>query len=159
MRKQIEEALQPLIGEPLTDMWRYAGCQKFEFGVQRPMQNTRGEECTRADLGFVVSCDWRINGPEGYIVSSADFGPEGSRRDPPAEPFYDLLGDTPPVVEALEVNDEGALLFRMTSGYTLEVLPSADIEPHDEHWRLMPKDREQEHIVLFGEGLHGAAAS
>jgi hypothetical protein len=153
MNQQIEAALQPLIGEPLTDMWRYAGCQKFEFGVQRLIQNDDGEEIRRADLGFVVSCAWRIDGPEGCVVSSADFGPEGSRRDTPAEPFYQLLDEAPPVVEALEVSDEGALLFRMTPGYRLEVLPSAGLEPNDEHWRFMPGGPAKDHVVLWGDGL------
>jgi hypothetical protein len=157
MKRQIEAALHPLIGEPLTDMWRYAGCQKFEFGLQRPAKNRSGQEITRSDLGLVVSCHWRISGPAGHVVSSADFGPKESRRDTLAGPFYQLLEDAPPVVEALEASDDGALCLRMTSGYTVEVLPTAGIEPEDEQWRFMPKDQEQVHVVLFGDGLEGVS--
>ena len=42
----IELALGELVGLPLSDMWRYAGCQKFEFGEQRPHLNRDGEETT-----------------------------------------------------------------------------------------------------------------
>jgi len=156
MKMQAEAALRPLIGEPLTDMWRYAGCQKSEFGVQRPAKNRQGEEITLAELGLVVSCDWRILGPEGCVVSSDDFGHGESRRDTHAHPFYELIHRAPPVVEEIKADDEGGLRIEMSAGYSLEVVPSLGIEPEDEQWRFIPGDKEQGHLVLWGDGLEAA---
>lgn len=153
MKQYIETALRPLLGEPLTDMWRYAGSQKFEFGVQRRRRNNQDEEYTSADWGLVVSCAWSIAGPEGCIVSSDQFGPQLGRRDQRAKPFYELLATGPPVVESIEADEEGALVIQMSGGYILAVQPEADIDPMDEQWRLMPPDGEQSHLVLWGDGL------
>lgn len=152
--QEIETEFRCLVGEPLTDMWRYAGCQKFEFGVQKPAVNRDGEEITKADLGLVVSCDWFVTGPEGSVVSSHDFGPDGARRDAHAHPFYNLLATSPPVVESVAANAEGALCIRMSAGFTLEVGPDADGDPHDEQWRLMRRGEPNTHFVLRGNGLH-----
>jgi len=92
MKHEIEQALRPIIGEPLTAMWRYAGNQKFEFGVQRPCKNRKGEEITRADLGLVVSCHWRMDAPDGGYISSEDYGPNGARyRDELNGPVIERL--------------------------------------------------------------------
>lgn len=151
MQEEIERVLLPLIGLPLTDMWRYAGHQKFEFGVQRAHKNRRGEEVTWADWGLVVACHWRITSSTGIVVSSKDFGPGKSRRDEAAYPFYEMLEDAPHFVEAIRAADDGAVCFRMTDEYTLEVWP--DGEPNEEQWRFMPKDGRRRHFVVTSEGI------
>ncbi|MGV3724288.1 MAG: hypothetical protein ACO1SX_25620 [Actinomycetota bacterium] len=155
MNLKIEAALRPLTGEPLTDMWRYAGCQKFEFGVQRPARNSKGVEITRADYGLVVSCEWRIDGRQGRVVSSEDFGPGENRRDAQAGWFYGLIRTDPPVIGSIRAGADGALSLRMTQGLTLEVIPTAEIEPDDEQWRFMCRGRDP--VVLFGSGLDEGA--
>jgi len=155
MKPVIEAALSPLIGEPLSDIWRYAGCQKFEFGIQRPTTNHEGEEITLADWGLVVSCDWRVTGPEGHVVSSGDFGFGGSRRDEQAHPFYDRIHADSPVVESVGADDDGKLSIRMSRGYLLQVDPVTGIDPEDEQWRFTPKDEEARHVVLWGDGIDG----
>lgn len=151
MKEEIERVLLPLIGLPLTDMWRYVGHQKFEFGVQRACKNHKGQDITRADWGFVVAGSWRITGRMGIIVSSDDFGPDNSRRDVDAYPFYEMPEEAPPIVEAIEASDDGAVCFRMTGEYTLEAW--SDGEPDAEQWRFMPKDRTRKHFVLTTEGI------
>ena len=153
IKKAVEQALQPIVGEPLTDMWRYAGCQKFEFGVQRPAKNDDGEEITLADWGLVVSCDWSVSGPAGRVVSSDDFGPGRRRRDKRAHPFYDSLRTEPPVVECIEADEEGALFIQMGRRILLTVRPDPKIGGIDEQWRFMPKDKAERHFVLCGDGI------
>jgi hypothetical protein len=150
MKEEIETALRPLLGQPLSDMWRYAGYQKFEFGVQRPAKNREGEAVTVADWGLVVACRWAITGPEGLVVSSANFGPGTARRDEPARPFYRLIHADSPVVEGLEADQDGALRFVLSQGYTLEVRPEADMDAEDEQWRFMPPGDERSHFVVWG---------
>lgn len=57
MKLEIETALQPLIGEPFSDMMRYGGCQKFEFGQQHPIINRKGKNVTVGEWGLVAACD------------------------------------------------------------------------------------------------------
>lgn len=152
---EIEAALLPLLGEPLTDMWRYAGFQRFEFGVQRPAEKG-AKGVTHSDWGFVVGCDWQISGPDGVIVSAADFGNE-SRTDDRAYPFYKLLADQPPVLQKLEAEANGALRFEFSGDYLLEVTPedtAGDDEPSTlEHWLFLPRDRRKTRYTLYGDGL------
>ena len=42
------DTLASLVGLPLTDMYRY-GCQKFEFGEQKPYIDEDGDELVGAD--------------------------------------------------------------------------------------------------------------
>lgn len=151
MKAEIEQALHPLLGEPLSNMWRYAGCQKFEFGVQRPHKNRKGQTVTWADWGLVVTCAWCIRGPEGVIVSSDDFGPGRSRRDEKAYPFYDMLHDDPPIVETIVAGEDGTVHIQMTRGYTLDVRPKGG--PDTEEWRFMPPDQRRRHFVITSEGI------
>lgn len=153
MREQIESAFQPLLNQPLTDMWRYAGCQKFEFGGQRHRTHAEASFLS-ADWGLVVSCGWKISGPQGRIVASDDFGPRMTRRDEAAGALYELL-HTPsaPRVTRIESDSAGRLSIEMTDGYVLEVCPEPCTHPNGEQWRLMRNDGEHEHCVLWGDGL------
>lgn len=42
-------AMSPILGEPLSDMWRYGEFQRFEFGAQKPFLNKKGQEVAKAD--------------------------------------------------------------------------------------------------------------
>lgn len=130
-------------------MWRYAGCQKFEFGEQKPGKNREGEDTTRADWGLVANCHWRIEGPEGFALSWEHFGSTPERRDGHADPFYERLETRPLIVEAVEVRSDGALRFRLSDGFSLAV----DLGPPDgdsvERWRFMPPNGDPRgHLVL-----------
>ncbi|MES2459420.1 MAG: hypothetical protein V4671_02465 [Armatimonadota bacterium] len=155
MKDKILQTLRPLIGEPLTDMMRFAGIQVFEFGVQRPRKNRKGEDITRADQRLHVSCSWEIAGADGFVLSREDFGPEGVRQDEKAHPFYESLQtDDAPVVEAIEADDAGVLRLQLSQGYMLQIQPDEmEEEPDEEQWRFLPKDRNQRHLVLTLQGI------
>ncbi len=70
MKAGIEQRLQPLIGEPLSSMYRYAEHQAFPFGVQHPCKNDKGEDATHADWGFMLTGD----DPKPLVMT-----PEGMR--------------------------------------------------------------------------------
>jgi hypothetical protein len=151
---QTESALQPLLGEPLTCMWRYAGYQRFEFGPQRPATNRKGQAITVSDKALVVGCTWRVIGHEGPVLSSADFGPDGARRDEGAEEFYGFMQTDPLVVEGVEASELGALRIRMSRGYALDLQPEQeDGEDEHDHWRLMIDGPQPSHMVLNGRRI------
>ena len=159
-RRSAREALSALVGLPLSDMWRYMGCQKFEFGEQKQHVNRKGEETTWADWGLVANCRWRVQGPDGFSLTWEHFGPTPERRDDHADPFYDLLEANPPVVESTGVEEDGGLRIGMTGGYSLALDPRPYDEDHIEEWRLMPpEDDPRGHLVLDGETLSWSRAT
>ena len=156
--REIQETLACLRNEPLSDMWRYAGRQKFEFGVQRPFRNRKGVVTTRADRGLVVSCDWRLWAYEELILSASDFGPGTARRDGDGEGFYDELGVFPPLVEQIEVLEQGGIRLVLSRGYILEIIPNGGGEYREgflegEQWRFMPKEEAADQVVLTDAGM------
>lgn len=152
MKQQIEDMLRPIVVEPLSDMWRYPGCQYFEFGVQRPHKNRKGQDVTWSDWHLGVECDWRITGPAGYIVSSDDYGPGYNRRDEMAHPFFDMLHDDPPIVEAIDADEQGGLCIRMSRGYTLEIQP-VDWPLDEDQWRFWCDANAEEYFVVTRGGI------
>ena len=145
MKQQIEAALRPLIGQPLSNMWRPIW-QTFEFGEQRPFINSKGKAVTRADYALDVHspCTWRIIGPEGLIAGSGDYDqydpetgekvpafnfdePDMTPRDRRASAFFNLLADAPPIVETIEVDEIGGIRFQLTEGYVVEIIPDDDV--------------------------------
>ena len=152
MKEKIERVLKPLIGEPLSGMSRLGGMQMFEFGIQRPRKNRKGQDITLADQRLHVSCHWCITGPEGGIFSSEDFHPV--RRDEKAYPFYDMLESDPPAVEAIAADEKGGFTLRMVRGYTLVIwLIENTNEPDAEQWRFLPKAKSRNHFVVTQRGI------
>jgi hypothetical protein len=158
IQQEIETALKPLIGEPLSDM-RRAGFQMFEIGVQKPCKNRKGQDITRADMALHVSCDWYITRKSDQILSSEDFGPEwGERRDEKAEPFYQGLGAPDYIITSISADDSGGVVIQMAGGYTLQIICTSDSEVRNldggpEQWRFLPKDESAPHFVVTAEGI------
>ena len=158
MRDEIETALRPLMGEPLSHM-RRAGFQMFEIGVQRPCKNRKGQDITLADMSLHVSCNWYITRNGDQIVSSEDFGPGwGVRRDEKAMPFYEMLGEEEFVVTSIHADNSGGVVIQLTRGYMLQIVTDhdeavMDTDADTEQWRLLPKDRTRRDFVVTAEGI------
>ncbi len=90
--------------------------------------NKKGEEITLADWGRVSSCEWRIEGPHGFVLRWENFGPEHQQRDDHAGPFYDSLETNPPVVKSFTVLANGGLRIELTHDYLLSLDPNQDHE-------------------------------
>lgn len=132
-------AFAKLIGLPLTNMFRYVGVQRFEFGEQQKWVTRKGKETTRAYWALNASCGWRITGPGSFTLCSDHFGPEEAKGDDHAEPFYALIhSDSPPTLEAVTVGLDGGLECSLSQGYTLTLWRSPKEDPRDEQWGLLP---------------------
>lgn len=169
MKEKIERALKPLVGLPLSDMWRISryGLQRFEFGDQWPDKNRRGETVTYGICSLHVACAWRIIHSSGIIVGADDYNNSEQHESYPSrlnpdnpEPdifalrafaFFDSLHDNPPIVETLEADNVGSVHFFLSREYQLQILP---IESGDgEHWRLLYRDGRRRHFVVSGVGI------
>jgi hypothetical protein len=158
IREEVETALNPLIGEPMSDMRRAVGRQMFEIGEQRPCKNHKGQDITRADTTLVVSCNWYITLNSDKIVSSYDFGPYPERRDEKAIPFYKMLGGPDFIISSVRADNNGGVKIRMAGGYTLRIETEKKAECGDpdedtEQWRLLPKDETRRHFVVGTDGI------
>jgi hypothetical protein len=158
IREEIETALKPLLGEPVSNMWR-AGFQIFEIGEQRPFKNRKGQDTTRADLSLHVSCDWYITRSGEPIVSSEDFGPGwGVRRDEKAFPFYEALGGPEFIIRSVRADSSGSVVIRMAGGYVLQIITDRrkdELDPDADtaQWRFLPKDETVHHFVVETDGI------
>lgn len=129
-RSEIAGALSALVGLPLVDMFRYAGCQKFEFG----------DPAGGTDWGLVAGDAWRLRGPAldvssgEFSLGNEDFEPE--RDDAHAGPFYERLSNAPLRVTGADVGHDGGVRIDLSEGHSLTVGPGT--RPADEIWRLMP---------------------
>jgi hypothetical protein len=145
-------ALTSLVGLPLSDMWR-AGFQIFEFGVQRPHLNHRGEEVTRADYALHVSCPWRVLSPAGLALGSGDYeSPGRGPRHHRARAFFEQMDAGLLTVEGVEVDASGGPRLQLGKGYLLEIVPMTSVGAR-EHWRLLPAGK-QPHVVVAGRGSY-----
>lgn len=149
MKKEIENALNPLLHQTLSGMWRYSGHQRFEFGRHRLTKNKRGQAVTTPDYAIVVACGWRISKDGNYLVSSSDYGPEGIRDDERGQQFFELTKKNPPLVEAIEVDDHGSVHLLLSEGHTLDIF-FVGISAY-ENWRLILRDKRRK-IFLVEKG-------
>lgn len=72
----LNELLQPICGQPLTGMRKAVG-DVFEFGVQKPATDRKGNTITEGDfiLKFIFA-DWRIVQRGRIILGSGDLSGE-----------------------------------------------------------------------------------
>ena len=156
--------LQGICGEPLTDMWRGLG-QIFEFGVQRPATNKKGEAITYGtfDLKF-TSADWRIVRQGRVLLGSFDHSLETRFYDPdePAgqpydvearvlvREFFDDVSSARLIVESVEVSVLADITILLTGDTMIQSFGSSG-EDHDLWWCL---DRRTDVSCLVGPGGH-----
>lgn len=173
VKEEIESQLACLIGEPLSNMMRYAGCQRFSFGQPYERLNRRGKPIILFDYAIVASCLWEIQCDGEYVVGRHDFGPGDIRRDSAAQWFYDLVRAQSLKVTQIEAMANGGLTVAFTDEIVLSVTPGLPVKQRysktqkklralmlrdGELWRLMPKkqsDEEPPHFVVTADGWYG----
>ena len=84
------DLVQPIVGEPLTGMFRALG-QVFAFGEQRLNTNRRREETTLGDFHLKFICaDWRVVQGGRVILGSSDHSNDErfyNSNEPPKFPY------------------------------------------------------------------------
>lgn len=133
----MQQALQSLIGLPLTYMWRPVS-QCFEFGEQLPFINSQGQECTRADRDLTIwDADWRISKGDVIVMGHGDhrgkrrfYDRKTAPRDPEqrerwlrANRFFHQMDAGQLVVSAVAVGRAGSLKIELALDYAIDVLP------------------------------------
>lgn len=135
----LNELLHPICGQPLSDMYRAVG-QVFEFGIQKPTTNRKGEAITRGDFLLKFICaDWRIVHDGRIILGSTDHSDEKwfyDSLEPPYTPYNDearnlareFLDDVDMakfVVESVEVHFFADVTIRLSSDHVIQSFASS----------------------------------
>ena len=156
IRREIEAALAPLVGLPLTVATRAVDMATFGFGaLPAAVTGTTGAV---AAYRLHIQEIWRIEQEGEILVGYADyfFPPDGSRvaradftaRDAPRTRRDDLVDawvahdpDGPHVVAAVRGTRAGDLAIAFGDGCVLETFAcsvSTAADGSDEFWRLIP---------------------
>lgn len=152
----LREALENLVGEPLTYMVRLSTAQYLSFGVQKPCKDLKGDDSTRSDWGLMIggSCHWKFEGPNDFRLGTDDFGPEGERRDEHAKPFYSRLNKDSIVVDKVQILEDGTQVLSFTDGFSLTIKMPDGVSRYSEPWRFMPPRHDfRGHLCLMEFGL------
>jgi hypothetical protein len=168
MKRDIEKALQQLVGLPLRAAGR-SGLEWFHFGAMRTIPDHKGNSREVGEYALHVICAWRIVGPPGIIVASGDqFYPAGdnphtdvedfdwdqpgaNRCDQRMAAFFQNLDGHFPVVEEVWADRVGSIRLVMSDGWALEVFPHYSLD--GESWRLFRPGSEAPHFVVTRTGV------
>lgn len=170
---QIEAALSPLIGLPLSASHRAADLQMFGFGATHTRTirfgRRKGEQGEVHDYSLHIQCAWRVSGPTGIVVGSSDLN-YSSGSDPLDTPddwdrdaananrrdqrIREWLARAPFVVEGVRADMFGGFSLRLAGGFGLDVFPDDSLDgEYSEHWRLLRPGEASSHFVVSGSGL------
>jgi hypothetical protein len=167
MKKQVQKALEVLIGQPLWSSGRAADLEWFQFGQRRTVKNTRGDTKEVGEYALHVQCAWRIRHGDQVVVGGRDLYYPPEQSDNPTEDFeWDVQGANRRdkriaelfqnetrqfLVLEVEVGEAGAFTIIFDDAHALDVFPDDSLG--DEHWRIFKPSTEEPHFVVTGRGL------
>lgn len=168
--EQVLTHLRPLVGLKLAVARRAADLRNFQFGHMRAVDGG-----TLGEWALHVQCPWRIEGPDGNIVTGRsdlwepraevgegfdwkawDYEKDGNLQD---ERILALLGGSDEatrsavnvtdmlVVEGVRANACGGATLLLSGGYTLTMYPAG---ARGEDWRIFRPGTDGPHFVISG---------
>jgi hypothetical protein len=149
---EIANLLQPIVGQPLTDMWRPIG-QGFEFGPQTPTINRRGEAVHRAPMLLDLLDRWHITRGSTIVMGYADHVHKRRfyhRQKAPAE--AEARARWVRAKEFFEHVSEGSLIVRAVQGRG----GGLEIELSGDYWiRAFVDGTDVSDVLYFRNDLTG----
>ena len=162
-RRQVEAALSPLVGLPLSGSHRAADLSVFKFGALRPVPG--GEV---GDFALHVACPWRVDGPYGIITGRAelfeaidpertyaddfDCYSEPNLQDMRMEAWLAAGPDGRRTVSGVEADDFGGVTLNFEGGFALRLFP---MTTRRECWRVFVPGDDTPHFVVTGGRVEG----
>jgi hypothetical protein len=160
--EELNAMLAPIVGQPLTDMWRGGG-QIFEFGEQLPWADKKGIDQTRARYHVKFLGEWQISQAHKVVMGSRDHRTKRRFYDRVREPkepdsrdiwrvAKEFLGKVKAgelrVVSA-EFEDSGLIQIKLTQNFVLIGL-SCSAENEDAlFW--MDSELDESHLILWNQ--------
>jgi len=170
LAERITAALQVLVGEPISNCWRAANMQIFEFGPARKVLNRRGEEVEESDWKLHVQCRWRmVDGRrilfgrddllrpanEDIPLGEFDWDQDESVLDVKQRQWFEQHQAAPKKVVHVTGDCYGGCQIELEDHFLLELLPcDSDRGEYSEHWRFFDQ-RNDGSFVITGYGVEG----
>lgn len=159
MRKDLEAAVQEMVGLPLWASGRAANMQWFQFGARRSRTDRRGVTREIGTYALHVECAWRVVGPEGVVVGAADVDydvegalleiRESAERSTRLDARLKRLLDSEELrVIKIDVSDLTFVKITLSAGHVLELVPMDSLP--SEQWRLLKNVEPAHHWVVSG---------
>ena len=175
LSQRIASELQLLVGQPLSDCWRAANMQVFEFGPIKKYMNRKEEEVEGSDLRLHVQCRWRVvDGrriifarddllrPANESIQPEDFDwdKEESVLDVVQRSWFHSHRAAPVKVVQVAGDVYGGCRIVFEGHLTLELFPcNSNRGEYSEHWRLLGHRPDGSHFVVTGYGIEGEETS
>lgn len=166
---RITTELQVLIGEPMSDCWRAANMQIFEFGPRHKWVNRKGEEVEGGDLRLHVQCRWRIvdaarivfgrddllrPADENVSLDDFDWDKDDSVLDVVKRDWFAQRRTAPLHVVNATGDIYGGFRITLEQDVVLEAFPcDSERGEYSEHWRLLGHRSNGSHFVITGYGI------
>lgn len=161
MKKEIESALDVLVGKHLWDSGRAADLQWFQFGPRRTVADVKGRTKEVGEYALHVQCAWRIRKGDSVIVGSRDLYSPAQKVD--GDPNFDwqVLGASKRdrrilelfengareyLVSSVDVWDAGSFSVVLQHEYTVDIFP--DDSSSEEYWRLLKPYADAPHCIV-----------
>ena len=169
MKKEIEQALSILIGQPLISANRALDLEMFDFGQKHQILTRQGKEKEVGEFTIHIQCTWRITRQTRILVASKDrWYPGDESKDIPDDFDWSLPGNRldkrisaffqnirePLLVKSVRADKVGGFTLRFVNSFMLEVFP--DNSSNDEYWRFFQLSRNTKHFVVAGSGIQEA---
>ena len=167
MKKQVQHALEVLVGQPLWSSGRAADLEWFQFGPRRTVTGARGTTKEVGEYALHVQCAWRIRRGDQVIVGARDFYHSPDENDSSVEDFdWQALGANRRdhriqelfqnetrqfMVREVRAGEAGSFTLILDHGYALDVFPDDSLS--GEHWRIFKPSAEEPHFVVTGKGI------
>lgn len=175
LAERITAELQVLIGEPLSDCWRAADMQIFEFGPPKKCRNRKGVEVEGSDMRLHVQCRWRmVDGSQilfarddllrpsndSIPIDEFDWDKDDSVLDVVQRSWFDNQRTHPVNVVRVKGDVYGGCRIELDNQLTLELFPcDSDRGEYSEHWRFFGHRPAGSHFVVTGYGVLGEQTS
>jgi hypothetical protein len=167
MKKQVQEALDVLIGQRPWTSGRAADLEWFGFGQRRTVKGYRGDTKVVGEYALHVQCAWRIRHGDQVVVGARDLYYPSEESDDPIEDFdWDVQGASRRdkriaelfqnktrefLVLEVKVGEAGGFTIILDDEFALDVFPDGSLST--EHWRIFKTSADEPHFVITGEGI------
>lgn len=168
---RISDELRVLVGQPISDGWRVANMQIFEFGPLRKRINRKGEEVESGELKLHIQCRWRMvdrtrilfarddllrPADESISLDDFDWDKQESKLDVVNRAWFAEHHTKPLCVISASGDDYGGFRLALEENVALEVFPcDSNRGEYSEHWRLLGHRKDGSHFVIDGNGVLG----
>jgi hypothetical protein len=167
MKKQVQHALEVLVGQPLWSSGRAADLEWFQFGPRRTVTGARGTTKEVGEYALHVQCACRIRQGDKMIVGARDLYYPPEENDSPVQDFdWQVLGGNRRdariqellqnetrqfLVREVQAGEAGSFTLILDDAYALDVFPDDSLS--GEHWRIFKPSAEEPHFVVTGKGI------